>query len=207
MNTPWDRRIATGGHFISRSQRCCCACILSRVRLFTTPWIVARQAPWSMWMSQVRILELIAISFSRGSFWSRDWTWVSCFGRRVLYHCTTWETQSKTSFQNFLHLSGNSLNSAVHVLNPNCIISGRFHRGSSPLLLRIIQLMGSGQHVYAPVFKGISDCTQKGCLHLWTGREAKSKQATGQPVYSRQPFLSQQMQAAFPCSSPTSMCV
>ena len=27
---------------------------------------------------QARILEWVAISFSRGSFWPRDWTWVSC---------------------------------------------------------------------------------------------------------------------------------
>ena len=32
---------------------------------------------------QARILEWIAISFSRGSSWPRDWTWVSCLaGRR-----------------------------------------------------------------------------------------------------------------------------
>ena len=39
-------------------------------------------------ISQVRIVECIAISFSRGSFWSRDWTHVSCIsciGRWVLY--------------------------------------------------------------------------------------------------------------------------
>ena len=38
---------------------------------------------------QARILEWVAISFSRGSSWFRDWTHVSCiscFGRQVLYH-------------------------------------------------------------------------------------------------------------------------
>ena len=144
MDTPWDRRIATEGHFIPQNQRRCCACMLSRVGLFMIPWIVAHQAPRSMWMSQLRILESVAISSSRGSSWPRDRTWVSCIGRWVFYHCTAWETQSKTSFWNFSHLTGNSLNSAVHALNPNCIISGRLSRGSSPLLLRIIQLMVSG---------------------------------------------------------------
>ena len=28
-------------------------------------------------ISQTRILEWVAISFSKGSFWPRDWTWVS----------------------------------------------------------------------------------------------------------------------------------
>ena len=41
-----------------------------------------------------RILERVAISYPRGSFWSRDWTHVSCvscIGRQILYHCNTWE--------------------------------------------------------------------------------------------------------------------
>ena len=49
---------------------------------------------------QARILEWVAISYSRGISWSRDRTWiscvsyvscVSCIGRRILYHCVTWE--------------------------------------------------------------------------------------------------------------------
>ena len=39
------------------------------------------------------VLECLAISFPRGSSWPRNWTHVSCIsciGRRVLYHCTTW---------------------------------------------------------------------------------------------------------------------
>ena len=41
---------------------------LSRVRLFTTLWTVAHQAPLSMEFSQARILEWVAIFFSRGIF-------------------------------------------------------------------------------------------------------------------------------------------
>ena len=43
---------------------------------------------------QARILESIAISSSRRSSQSRDWTqvsYVSCIGRRVIDHCATWE--------------------------------------------------------------------------------------------------------------------
>ena len=42
-------------------------------------------------ISQARILEWVAISFSRGSSWPRDWTWVSCIGGWNLYH---WDTFS-----------------------------------------------------------------------------------------------------------------
>ena len=40
---------------------------------------------------QARILEWVAISSSRGSSWPRDWTHVSCIGRRILYHWATWK--------------------------------------------------------------------------------------------------------------------
>ena len=40
------------------------------------------------WIFLARILECIAISFSRGSSPPRDWTQVSCTGRRILYHLT-----------------------------------------------------------------------------------------------------------------------
>ena len=35
---------------------------------------------------QARILEWVAISFSKGSSWSRDWTWVSCIAGRFFTH-------------------------------------------------------------------------------------------------------------------------
>ena len=38
---------------------------------------------------QARILEWVAIPFSRGSFWPRDQTLKSCIGRQIPYHCTT----------------------------------------------------------------------------------------------------------------------
>ena len=44
-------------------------------------------------ISQTVILEWIAISYSRGSSWPRDWTCISCTGRWIPYHCTTWEAR------------------------------------------------------------------------------------------------------------------
>ena len=47
---------------------------LSSVQLFVAPWTVAHQA---LFMEFLRILERVAIPFSRSSSWPRDWTWVS----------------------------------------------------------------------------------------------------------------------------------
>ena len=54
-----------------------------------TPSTVARQAPLSMGILQARILGWVAMASSRGSSQPRDQTcdsYVSCIGRRVLYH-------------------------------------------------------------------------------------------------------------------------
>ena len=52
--------------------------------------MVARQAPLSMGILHVRMLEWVAISFSRGSSWPRDRTCVSCTAGRFF---TTWATR------------------------------------------------------------------------------------------------------------------
>ena len=46
-----------------------------------------KQEYWSIWL-------LVAISFSRGSSWPRDWTLVSCNGRWILYHWATREAHA-----------------------------------------------------------------------------------------------------------------
>ena len=43
---------------------------------------------------RTRILEQVAISYSRGSFWPRDRTHIFCIsytGKWILHHCATWE--------------------------------------------------------------------------------------------------------------------
>ena len=66
---------------------CVCVCVhsvaqsLSQVQLFLTLWTVARQAPLSMGILQARILEWVAMPFSKGSSQPRDQTQVSCTGR------------------------------------------------------------------------------------------------------------------------------
>ena len=54
------------------------------------PWTVTCQTPSSVEFSKQEHWS-VAISFSRESSWARDWTWISCIGRQILYHCTTWE--------------------------------------------------------------------------------------------------------------------
>ena len=62
---------------------------LSRVRLFETPRTLAHQSPRSVGFFQAWTLEWVAISFSRGSSWPRDWTQVSRIaGRRFILWAT-----------------------------------------------------------------------------------------------------------------------
>ena len=47
---------------------------------------------------QARILEWVAVSFSRGSSRARDWTCVSWTGRWILCYQATWEASALTCF-------------------------------------------------------------------------------------------------------------
>ena len=40
----------------------------------------------SVHVFQARILEWVAIPFSRGSFWPKDWTLISSISRHIIYH-------------------------------------------------------------------------------------------------------------------------
>ena len=54
---------------------------------------------------QARVLEWIFISYSRGPSWSRDWTWISCIGKQILYHWPPGKPQFPlTEFVNFVNL-------------------------------------------------------------------------------------------------------
>ena len=66
-----------------------CTKLLSHVQLFVTPWTVDCQAPLSIGILQVRILEGVAMPSHRGLPQLRDRIFVSyipCIGRQVLYH-------------------------------------------------------------------------------------------------------------------------
>ena len=64
------------------------------VMLTLQPWAVADLAPLCMLISQARILEWVAIFYSRGSSGHRDPTHVSCVScidRWIFYNYITWE--------------------------------------------------------------------------------------------------------------------
>ena len=56
---------------------------------FATPWTVACEAPLFRGFPQARMLEWVAISFSRRSLQPWDGTCISCIGRWILYHGAT----------------------------------------------------------------------------------------------------------------------
>ena len=89
--------------------------LLSHVQLFATPWTVAYPVSSIHGIFQARILEWVAISFSRRSSRPRDWTWVSCIVGR---HFTVWATDQRSSqiFINFL--SKTTLMKQVQLLSP-----------------------------------------------------------------------------------------
>ena len=80
-----------------------CACEFSRLTLCDP---IDRSPPGSCvhGILQARILEWVAVFFSRRSSQPRDRTrvsWVSCIGRQILYHCATWEApyEGEVSFK------------------------------------------------------------------------------------------------------------
>ena len=69
----------------------CCLVAKLCPTLLRLPRTVAHQVPPVHGISQARILEPVAISFSRGSSLPRGQTQVSCTGRRIPYHGASWE--------------------------------------------------------------------------------------------------------------------
>ena len=81
----------------------------SHVWLFVTPWSIIHQAPLSMGILQVRILEWVAMPSSRGSSQPRDQT-SACLlhpalAGRFFITSTTWETHGLIQFSSVQSLS------------------------------------------------------------------------------------------------------
>ena len=82
--------------FVSKPLYTGCYLITSVMSDSAAPWTVAHRSSVDG-IFQARILEWVAIPSSRGSSWPRCWSWVSyisCFGRQVVYHyhhLGTWE--------------------------------------------------------------------------------------------------------------------
>ena len=52
---------------------------------------------------QARLLEWVAVLFSRGSSQPRDQTRISCIGRQIVYHCATWKDSIQFISVQFSH--------------------------------------------------------------------------------------------------------
>ena len=69
---------------------CLCVHMLSHVWLWD-PMDCSLPGSSVHGISQARILQCVAISFSRESPWPKDWIQVSCIAGRFFNCCTTWE--------------------------------------------------------------------------------------------------------------------
>ena len=88
---------------------CVCVCVCAQSCLtLCNPMGCSPPSSTPQEISQARILKQTAISYLRGSSWSRDWTHlscISCIGRQIIYHCTSWEdlyVEKHTLFYIFL---------------------------------------------------------------------------------------------------------
>ena len=93
---------------------CVCVCVCVHARVYPHaqscltlchPMDCSPSGTSAHGISQARILEWVAISYSRRSSWPRDRTHVSCIsciGRRVLHHCAIWKAQKKWLEKGFL---------------------------------------------------------------------------------------------------------
>ena len=78
-------------HAATKTQLCCCCSAAQLCPTLCDPMDCSLPGSSVHGISLARIQEQVAISFSRGSSWPRDWTHVSCIGRKILYLWATWE--------------------------------------------------------------------------------------------------------------------
>ena len=81
--------------FIFSIFSCVYACVRSVVSTLWDPMDYSLPGSSVHGIFQARILEWLAVSYSRASLQTKGWTHisgVSCIGRQILYPCTTWGT-------------------------------------------------------------------------------------------------------------------
>ena len=90
---------------------------------------------------QARMLEWVAISYSRRSCWHRDWTHIPCISRWVLYHCATWETSLTFPKYSFVPLSWEQLGSPQKI---------KVLKWETNQFLPILSLLAMVGHIWLP---------------------------------------------------------
>ena len=128
-------------------------------------------------ISQARMLECVAISFSQGFFWPRDRIDDSCTGRQILYHWATREVQfdvvclvAQSCLTLCNPMDSSPPGSPVHGDSPgkttevgcHALLQGIFlTQGSNPGLLPCRQILYHLRHQGSPIWCGWgSKCTQ-----------------------------------------------
>ena len=82
----WITGLYTRNYHSIVKQPCVCAQLLSHVKLFCNPMDYSPPGSSVHGIFQARILEWVAISYSRGSSWPWD---QNCIGKQILYHWAT----------------------------------------------------------------------------------------------------------------------
>ena len=144
VGTVYEFILATGESLYSEANlhecpifqiMCVCVCVCARTHVF----LVAQSCPTfrnpmdCSWpgssvcgISQASIVEWVAIFFSRGSSWLRDWTCVSCIsciGRQILHHWDTWDALSNDANNQI----SSQKNRGIDVFHLVLILSGNNH--------------------------------------------------------------------------------
>ena len=91
LGDSWDLGV-WWGHF-SEVSNCCYCLVAQSCPVLSNPMGCSLPGSSVLGISQTKILEWVAISFSRKSSWTRDWTHIFCIGRQILYHWATRNTE------------------------------------------------------------------------------------------------------------------
>ena len=91
LGDSWDLGV-WWGHF-SEVSNCCYCLVAQSCPTLCSPMGCSLPGSSVLRISQTKILEWVAISFSRRSSWMRDWTHIFCIGRQILYHWATRNTE------------------------------------------------------------------------------------------------------------------
>ena len=78
---------------------CCCCVVIKSCLTLCKPLNWSPRDSSVCGIYQRRILELVAVWFSRGSSWPRDQTHLYYIDRRILYHWVTWDAQDVSQAQ------------------------------------------------------------------------------------------------------------
>ena len=114
-----------------RKSLCCCCLVAKSCPTLLRPRGLQLASSSVHGISQARVLQWAAISSSRGTFWPRDWTCVSCIGRQAVYRWVTREAHTEKQML-FTHWYGGSQNILVKGKNIRCrtihLVSYELHK-------------------------------------------------------------------------------